>query len=238
MPGAGYWSRIVPDDRALSKKARQSDAFTGGPYYEMGEGEIDALWQTLIWPAIQDLDFACVLDLAAGEGRVSAKVQQHATGLRRVYVVDINEKCVAACTKRFADDPRFFVVRNSGYDLADIPEGEVTLVVSFDSMVHFDTDVMREYVREFTRILKPGGHAFIHHSNHTANPGASFKDNPHWRNFMSKELFAHWAITSGLEIVSQQVIDWGGEPDLDCLTLLRKPSLKQKVIGLFTGRKS
>jgi ubiquinone/menaquinone biosynthesis C-methylase UbiE len=98
----------------------------------------------------------------------------------------------------------------------------VTLVYTFDSMVHFDSDVIRAYMKEFYRILKPGGHCFCHHSNYTGNPGGDFTTNPHWRNFMSKELFAHYAIKEGFKIIEQKVIDWS-VPNLDCLSLIQKP---------------
>lgn len=39
---------------------------------------------------------------------------------------------------------------------------------------------------------------------------------------MSKDIFAHLADRAGLQILEQQLIDWGGIHDLDCITLLRK----------------
>jgi hypothetical protein len=41
---------------------------------------------------------------------------------------------------------------------------------------------------------------------------------------MSRELFAHYCIKCGLEVVEQQVIDWGGETGLDCLSIFQKPA--------------
>lgn len=45
--------------------------------------------------------------------------------------------------------------------------------------------------------------------------------NPHCRNFMSKELFAHLCIINGLSILKQKVIDWGIK-NLDCVSLFQK----------------
>jgi hypothetical protein len=44
--------------------------------------------------------------------------------------------------------------------------------------------------------------------------------NPHSRNFMSKELFAHYAFNEGFQVVHQEIRGWGGIDDLDCITLL------------------
>ena len=46
-------------------------------------------------------------------------------------------------------------------------------------MVHFDSDVVRAYLKEFRRILKPGGHGFCHHSNYTGSLVAILRKSPH-----------------------------------------------------------
>lgn len=61
-------------------------------------------------------------------------------------------------------------------------------------------------------------------------------DSPDIRNFMSTELFAHYAHKEGLSVASQRVIDWGGNPGLDCLSLLRKPNPLQRISGTYTRR--
>jgi ubiquinone/menaquinone biosynthesis C-methylase UbiE len=67
-----------------------------------------------------------------------------------------------------------------------LPGAAATFLFCFDSMVHFDSDVVRAYLREARRVLRPGGHAFLHHSNTMAHPGGDFRAQPHWRNFMSR----------------------------------------------------
>lgn len=66
----------------------------------------------------------------------------------------------------------------------------------------------------------------MHHSNLTRNPGGNFQKNAHARNFMSVQMFSHYAQKEGLQVVKQKIIDWGsGEKrveNLDGLTLLRK----------------
>lgn len=89
-------------------------------------------------------------------------------------------------------------------------------------MVHFDSDVVRAYLREFHRILGPSGRGFCHHSNYTANPAGDFHEAAHWRNFMSQELFAHYCAKEGLTVLKSKVIDWPEYPQLDCFTLFSK----------------
>jgi ubiquinone/menaquinone biosynthesis C-methylase UbiE len=180
---------------------------------------MEVQWNSLIWPMIKGFDFTTVVDLAAGHGRNSVMLLKEA---KRLYIVDINRECIEYCQKRFQGMPNITYVQNDGYSLKAIPDGTISLIYSFDSMVHFDIDVIGNYAKEFYRILKPGGHGFVHHSNYTKSPGSHFLANPHCRNFMSKELFAYYLIRSGLQVESQTVIDWGGVPELDCLTIFKR----------------
>jgi hypothetical protein len=90
-------------------------------------------------------------------------------------------------------------------------------------MVHFEYDTVIDYIQDAWRVLAPGGRALLHHSNYDKNPGASYRDNPDWRNFMTSSLFAHVAILAGFTVLEQFVMDWSA-PDTDCLSLIEKPT--------------
>ncbi|MFY2564019.1 class I SAM-dependent methyltransferase [Corallococcus terminator] len=203
-------------------------------YYEEVERFMPDTWRNLILPVIGECDFSSSLDLAAGHGRNTEYLLPLA---QRLHVVDINKENIDFCRRRFAGrDSKITYVVNDGSSLSAVRSNSVTLTYCFDAMVHFDSDVVRAYLREFFRILEPGAHAFIHHSNYTANPCGRWMDNPKIRNFMSKDLFAHYAHKEGLTVASQQVIDWGGAPELDCLSLLRKPNPITRLGGNHTRR--
>jgi len=188
------------------------------PYYDDAEKHMEAQWRDTVWPFIKQADFNCVLDLAAGHGRNSERLGPHA---RKLYVVDINQENIDFCRRRFAGDPKFVFLRNDGCSLPTIAAGEISLVYCFDAMVHFDSDVVRAYLREFHRVLRPGGLGFCHHSNYTQNPGGDVHKNPGWRNFMSQKLFAHYCAKEGLTVLQSRLVDWTG-PESDCVTLFRR----------------
>lgn len=210
----------------LHAAARTSgDPFAESIYYEDAEAAIDWQWEHVVQPMLDRLpiDYSSVMDFAAGHGRNSVHLQDRA---QRIYIVDINQSCIDHCILRFRGDRKFKFLKNDGVSLAGVTSDSVSFLFTFDSMVHFDSDVVRAYLKEFRRVLQPDKLGFCHHSNYTANPGGDFKENPHWRNFMSKELFAHGCAKEGLEVVEQHVTDWGTAPHeraLDCITIFRKP---------------
>ena len=88
-------------------------------------------------------------------------------------------------------------LQTDGDDLPGIPDASVTALFSYDAMVHFEYTAVLAYIAEAYRVLEPGGKALMHHSNYDRNPGGFYRDNPHWRNFMTKALFAHAACRRG-----------------------------------------
>ena len=195
------------------------------PYYEAVERRAHAQWNELILPFLDGhaIDFSHVLELAVGHGRMTPLLLERA---ERVIAVDVLQENIDFCANRFPDEPRLELLRNDGVTLAGVAENSITFGFCFDAMIHFDSDVVRNYLAEFRRILVPGGRAFLHHSNLTRNPGGDFQKNAHARNFMSEALFRHYAAKEGLHVLKSQVIDWGkGEkhvPGLDCLSLVGK----------------
>ena len=198
-----------------------------------GEGErslaaseeaFERQWSRLIHPFLKDhldrIDFSCVLDLGAGRGRNCLKLVEFAD---RIIVSDVIPENVDYCKQRFEDKARFEYHYGDGATLSGIEDASVSFVYSFDSMTHFDPEVVLSYIKEFARVLRPGGFGFCHHSNYTGNPGGSFRDNPGWRNFMSRELFAHFLIRHGFVVVKQELVSWRA-PELDCCSLFQLSS--------------
>jgi len=188
-------------------------------YFDRAEGWTDEEWaraQRFLAP--HAVDYTNTLDLACGRGRHSQKL---ATLAKHMVLVEVNPEYMEFCRERFAGKPWDFVV-NNGYDLAAVGDRSITFVYCYDAAVHFDLEIILAYIKEFRRVLVPGGFAFVHHSNVDYHPGMDFRLHPHWRNFMSKEIFAHLAIHNGLALVDQLVFDGcGPEAESDCFSLVR-----------------
>jgi ubiquinone/menaquinone biosynthesis C-methylase UbiE len=203
------------------------------PYYDNAEKGMEGQWKFFIEPRLVGMDFTRILELAPGHGRNTAKLRPKAT---EMYLVDINQNCVDACRQRFGGekgepgpDGHACLMHydvNDGYTLPMVPSGVITLVYSWDAMVHFDKRVVEKYVHEFARIMAPGAKGFVHHSNYGSfapDPESNWLSNPGWRSTMSRELFAKFCEDAKLRVNRQDVINWG-EPNLDCISLFEKPA--------------
>lgn len=138
-----------------------------GLYFAHAEPHMAKQWNNIIWPIIKDADFTHTIELACGHGRNTEFLRRLA---KTVDLVDVNENCIEACRVRFGSEKDSCTF---GYHVTSgnvLPVGDTTMTFgySWDSMVHFDKLVVQDYVREFARVLKPGGTAFLHHSNYGA----------------------------------------------------------------------
>jgi ubiquinone/menaquinone biosynthesis C-methylase UbiE len=198
--------------------------FITGRYFRVAEKAMQGQWDDLIWPIIKNFDFTSVVDLACGHGRNTEQLRRHAA---TIHLVDVNKTCIEACRKRFGEEQdgcRFVYHVTAGNDLRMIPENSITLGYSWDSMVHFDKLVVRDYLFEFVRILKRGGRVFLHHSNYGAlKPNSDWAFNRGARSDVSSELFRQYAEEAGLRIISQRLFPSSGLDDLDCITVVEWP---------------
>jgi ubiquinone/menaquinone biosynthesis C-methylase UbiE len=197
--------------------------FKAHPYFKIAEPNTGLQWKNRIDHWIKDADYSEVIDLAAGHGRHSAILAERC---KTLHVTDINPECISAARERLGAPPHIHYHVIDGSSLSFASSGSISLVFTFDSMVHFDDEVVFSYIDETSRVLRAGGLGFFHHSNYTASPGGDFRKNPHGRNFMSQAFFIHRAQKAGLEVVRSEAINWGGGDNfvknLDCLTLVRK----------------
>ena len=124
-----------------------------------------------------------IVEIAPGAGRFTAELIRTA---RSMVLVDLNQTCIDLCRERFRYYQRIQFVVNDGMSLEAVADGSADLIASWDSFVHIELEVVERYVRQFPRILRAGGIAWIHHS-------ARGKHSEGWRSNMTSELMARYA---------------------------------------------
>jgi Methyltransferase domain len=147
---------------------------------------------------------------------------------QRYIGIDISERCVGHCRRTFgplASRPTF--LQGTGMDLAGVATNGVSFAFSFDSLVHAEADCLAAYAKELFRVIEPGGHAFLHHSNFGEYLVEGQLSVPlvGWRG---RTVTAEWAremfVGCGFHSIAHEKITWVFDGIYsDCFTLVRKP---------------
>lgn len=190
-------------------------------YFQRAEDALGTFWNenSVFYNLFRRLDLTNIVELACGRGR---HIQKYINQAGSVTAVDILQKNIDYCKERYKEYKNIRYYTNNGKDLNDLCSMEYSAVFSYDAMVHFEMMDIYSYLKEFYRILQPGGYCLLHHSNNTKDYKVSFETGEHSRNYMSKDLFAYLAYRAGFKIIEQVVIDWGDSKELDCVSLIKK----------------
>jgi methyltransferase family protein len=188
-----------------------------GDEWSAAWGGARAHWFGSILPRINRfLPAHRVLEIAPGHGRWSQFLVKQCT---EYFGVDLSETCIQACRRRFAAEGRAHFLTNDGKSLAMVPDGAIDFVFSYDSLVHAEIDVVREYMWQIVQKLTPTGVAYIHHSN-GAGEGVDVDIARRNNRALSvsgslvKELIED---CSGKVLVQEEVI-WDRSTRIDCMT--------------------
>ncbi|MGE4204129.1 MAG: class I SAM-dependent methyltransferase [Vulcanimicrobiota bacterium] len=202
-----------------------------------GEGGSAFQWQACIYPRLrQFLPAERIVEIGSGFGRFAHHL---ARSCQSLVGFDLVDKCVEACRERFADQPHLRFELTDGRSLPSIENGSVDFVFSFESLVLAEADVCEAYLHEIARVLRPGGGAFLHHSNlgeydfyftltglvpeptRVRLNRLGLIDLSQWRApTVTAAKFRAMAEAAELVCTSQELVNWGAKRLIDCFTTL------------------
>jgi SAM-dependent methyltransferase len=193
-------------------------------------GGTEALWTTVLLPRIHAfVPTGTILEIAPGYGRWTQYLKDLC---EQLVVVDLTERCIDHCRRRFADADNIEYHVNDGRSLAMVADGSIDFAFSFDSLVHAEMDVLDAYLEQLARKLTPDGVGFIHHSNlgsylplvrlarrapvrllgPLVERGALI-NLPAWRaESVTADRFAAACDAAGLACISQEKVSWEHGP--------------------------
>ncbi|MDQ7014362.1 MAG: class I SAM-dependent methyltransferase [Planctomycetota bacterium] len=212
-----YWKRYDWKDR--------------GREWGKGYGSIEQGWDHAILPRVGPFlpTAGHVLELAPGYGAWTDLLRPCC---KRMTLVDLAPNCIEHCRQRFGKRGMAYHV-NDGRSLAMVEEMSVDFVFSVHSLVHADHDVMRDYILQLGKIMKPGAFGFIHHSNlgEYADELESWdQKDTHWRGRdMTGEKLRNDCREAGLVCIYQEIIPWGSDKFIDAYSLFAKPRPGQRL---------
>jgi SAM-dependent methyltransferase len=154
------WTALGEEDPfwvVLTDPAKKGNRWKVDEFFETGKSEIENILEKLRKSGISILcDKA--LDFGCGVGRLT---QALATHFESVDGVDISDSMIRHAEKlnRFPNKVNYHI--NIREDLRSFPSGKYDFICSMITLQHTPTNFQRNYIEEFTRLLKPGGVAFF-----------------------------------------------------------------------------
>ena len=151
-----YWDRQAHSDpmwAILTDPAKAGGRWDADEFFATGTREVGVVMQqAAAWgaPALRRtaLDFGC------GIGRLSQALAEH---FDQVYGVDISPKMIELAREYNRKGARVEYVCNPGGDLSRFADGSIDMIYSWITLQHVRPRYARRYMREFLRVLAPGG---------------------------------------------------------------------------------
>lgn len=137
----------------LTDPTREGNRWTPEEFFATGQGEIDSLMARI--DKIQHkLSRGRALDFGCGLGRLTQALCRY---FQECHGVDIAASMVEGARRfnRFGDRCHYHV--NTNPDLRIFPDNHFDLVYTVVVLQHMQPRYIRLYIREFLRILRPGG---------------------------------------------------------------------------------
>ena len=202
----------------------------GGDEWSFPWGGTEGLWWWVLYPRIRDyLNVKTILELAPGYGRIARYLKNYC---EKLILVDLSPNCIEACKKKFHTDTNIEYHVNDGYSLDMLVDNSIDFVFSFDALVHVEKDVMESYIKFLGKKLSKNGVGFIQHSNvgsfskigdYAFSPRPPFAVRKQWRGrTMSAELFREYSKNSGVNVINQELLNWGSSHLNDSFTLFTR----------------
>lgn len=180
-------------------------------------GGSEAQWFGSLYPRIHRfLPAEKILEIAPGYGRWTRYLLQYVS--KGYAGIDLSAECIEHCKEIFSKAPNTAFYQNDGKDLSAIREEDFDFIFSFDSLVHAEIEIHELYIPQILQKLKPGGVAFIHHSNWAS--AEEDKPNTHCRaESVSAEAYARIVQENGGSVILQECLNWGTSALIDAFTL-------------------
>ena len=148
------WGRDDPLFAVYTKAGTEGGGWDVDEFLASGQADVDGLVEQrraagVEFPAGPALDFGC------GVGRLTSALTRH---FGEVHGVDISEPMLAQArdlATRLDSQPTFHV--NHQPNLGLFEDGRFAFVLSLIVLQHMPQDIALGYVREFLRVLRPGG---------------------------------------------------------------------------------
>ncbi len=151
-----YWDRQAHTDpmwAILTDPAKAGGRWDAQEFFATGVHEVGVFMkQAAAWGA--PASHRSALDFGCGIGRLTQALAGH---FERVYGVDISPKMIELARQHNRQGARCEYLCNPAGDLSRFADGSIDMIYSWITLQHVRPRHARRYMREFLRVLAPGG---------------------------------------------------------------------------------
>ena len=155
-----HWDQLGAEDpfwAVLTDPSKKGGRWDPAEFFQTGVDEIGGVMAELT-QLTGTPPRTCALDFGCGVGRLSQALSRH---FEKVHGVDISPSMLEHASRfnQFPDKCQYHL--NDVADLRLFPENQFDFVCSVITLQHMAPQYAMAYVREFFRVLRPGGIAFF-----------------------------------------------------------------------------
>ena len=168
--GRAYWDRHAQRDplwAILSLPGKRDGKWDVGRFFQTGVSEIGFVLYEIDAQQF-DLRRTSALDFGCGVGRLTQALAPH---FERVVGLDVSPSMVDLATRLNQHPGTVSYVCNQAPDLRLFEDGSFDFIVSSIVLHHLQPDLACAYIREFLRVLTPGGIAVFQLASHHRRAG-------------------------------------------------------------------
>lgn len=218
------WERLGTED-PLWSVLTQEEGRRGGwdeeAFFESGREHVRWVFQHLEGLGIKPSRHTA-LDFGCGVGRLTAALADH---VEHAHGVDVSSAMIAEAEARHGGVATFHL--NDRTDLSLFDTGSVDVVVSVLVLQHMPNDLALGYVREFVRVLSPGGAAVfqapeaLHRATRATDPrrlgwrlrnvGARLKGQLLRRPVMEMHMLSRAAVEEAVQAAGGHIVEAVGD---------------------------
>lgn len=154
-----------------------------------------------------------VLEIGPGAGRLT----KYLLDVEQLILVDLSRVFLQHCLERFADaKPLIICYETTGFKLPFLKPDIVDLAVAVGVFMHLNRRPFQGYLRELSRVVKPGGKIVFDYWSIDA------PDRKKWFEYYDMKIIASWIEAAGFKIIYN-----GEKMFTDARVLIGKRSCRQ-----------
>lgn len=231
------WHAFGNDDplwSILTQEELKGNKWNIEDFFNTGKKTIQHIFEYLHRLNVR-VQYGLALDFGCGVGRLS---QPLALKFERVCGVDIASSMLDLAVRYNQYPDRCTYYLNTVNNLSQFEDEQFDFILSLLVLQHMKPEYAKNYIKEFVRILKPGGILFFQLPTSFVYPGESMQK----RNLMQKikSKLKRWGRNIRQEIIpypgpSSPIMEMYGTPEEEMITFLN--TLDMEILDIMTDQR-